>query len=379
MLSESEIETVRARVDLRALAIDLGAVFRGRARYGRCPICGGGPSAVRFEILREGRSWVCAVCCDGGDAINLVMKVKGVGFRDAVAALGGPTVLSESERARLDAKIAADRQKRAAEADAYRQRERRRLHALWIAAAPLSGTPVETYLRARGISWRLDDLTLRFATLPFFHGESVDERGRKSPRVIHSGAVMLAAIVGADGRFAGLHQTWIDVARPGCKAEIFDPDDGEQLGAKKMRGHKLGGYIRLTRGDDVTRLVSGEGIETTLSVREALREGFCYRAAGDLGNLSGKAMATLAHPTLKTPLGRAQRVPGPDPDLDSEAMIVPVETRELVLVKDGDSDPFMTDLAITRAGRRHARRGLVIREMAPPPGLDFNNVLRGVA
>ena len=378
MLDGADIETVRQRVDLRALAVDLGAVFRGRARYGRCPICGGGPFAARFEILTDLRTWVCAVCCDGGDAIKLVMRVKGCGFREAVTSLGGPLMLSDAERAKMQAMTDKDNAERDAVRDAYRQKERRELYRVWRAAAPVVGTPVELYLRARGICRQLADLDLRCAERVYFHGDGIDERGRTVPREVFRGPVMLAAFVGADGRFAGLHQTWIDPARPGRKATIVNPDGGT-LNAKKMRGHKLGGFIRLTRDIDLRRLVIGEGVETVLSIREALHEDFAYRAAGDLGNLAGKAMSGVPHPTLKTPLGRAQRVGGADPDFDSEATSAPPETCELVLVRDGDSDPYMTDLAMIRAARRHARSGLTIREMAPPPGLDFNDVLRGTA
>ena len=377
MLSPAEIATVNSRVDLRALAADLGAGFRGKSRVGRCPICGGGRSAQRFEIKRDGRSWACAVCNDGGDAIRLVMRVKGLDFRGAVEALGGPVKLSEAEREKLEAKLAVEQARWTREASIYRERERRRLYEIWRNAAPLVGTPVEPYLGGRGISWRLGELDLRFAVAPYFHGEEEDERGRKSPRRIYEGPAMLAAFVGPDGRFRGLHLTWIDAARPGEKAEIFDPDTGEALPAKKMRGHKLGGWLKLTKAGDWTRLCCGEGIETTLSMREAHYDRFGYRAAGDLGNLAGKAEATVAHPFLKTPSGRAQRVPGDAPVADSECMPIPSETRELVLLKDGDSDPFTTDLAMTRAARRRARPGLVIRQMSPPAGLDWNDVLRG--
>ncbi len=379
MLSPSEIAAVCDRVDLRQLAVDLGASFRGKARYGRCPICGGGKSAARFEIKPDGRAWVCAVCEDGGDAIKLVMRVKGIKFREAVETLGGPVVLSESERAKLDAKIKAERAKRDEDADAYRERERRALYAVWRAAAPLIGSPAEAYLRGRGITWRLDELDLRCADRPYFEGLVSDERGHKVPRLIVTGPAMLAAFVGADGRFRGLHQTWIDTARPGVKADIFDPETGEALPAKKMRGHKAGGYLRLTRSGDLTRLYCGEGIETTLSVREHMRDGFAYRAAGDLGNVAGKAATRIAHPTLKTLAGRAQSVGTADPDFDSEAMPVPPETRELILLKDGDSDAFTTDLAMRRAGARHARRGLVIRCADPGAGRDFNDIARGAA
>ena len=66
---------------------------------------------------------------------------------------------------------------------------------------------------------------------------------------IHSGPAMCAAFIRADGTFGGLHLTWLeaDMASPPVKAEIVNPDDGEVMPAKKMRGSKTGAHIALTR------------------------------------------------------------------------------------------------------------------------------------
>ena len=112
------------------------------------------------------------------------------------------------------------------------------------------------------------------------------------------------------------------------------PAEGEVLNSKKMRGSKAGAYIaialteetcrRLAAGESgeaalpqetPRRLVIGEGIETVLAVWTAHHAAgrpigdMAFWAAGDLGNLAGRAVRTIPHPTLKRPNGRAQTVP----------------------------------------------------------------------
>jgi hypothetical protein len=67
-----------------------------------------------------------------------------------------------------------------------------------------------------------------------------------------------------------------------------------------------------------------------------------FWAAGDLGNLAGRAIETVAHPTAKRPDGKPQRVPGPWPDPDDPGLSIPDEVTELILLGDGDSEPVLT-------------------------------------
>ena len=381
MLSDAEIVDLRGRVSLEALAGELGVHLRRRAGrlVGPCPLCGGGKRNERFEIKRAGSAdevFVCAVCNEGGDVIRLAQRAFSLDFRAAVERLGGARALSREEVERIRLKAEAAATKREAEAARYREGERQRCLAIWRGSKPAAGSPVEDYLRARAIH---DIATMRVRFSPeqgFFDGEIVDETGRKGPRLIHRGPAMLAPILDAAAAFCGVHITWIDPARPGKKAAIFDPDTGEALPAKKMRGHKAGGYLDVFRGGDPARAYVGEGIESVASVREARKDGALYRVAGDLGNLAGRAVATLPHPVLKDRAGRPRRVPGPQPDLESEACPIPRECRDLVLLKDGDSDPFLTDLAMQRAAARHALRGRIIRVADPGEGVDFNDLAR---
>jgi hypothetical protein len=203
---------------------------------------------------------------------------------------------------------------------------------------------------------------------------------------------MVAAIQRPDGTFGGVHMTWIDPDQPGRKAAIIDPETGEVLPAKKTRGSIKGGAIRLAGPPDATRMVVGEGIETTLTVMLAERErgeGAVFARTGwwagvSLGNIGGSAATRIPHPTAtrtdKAGRVRSVLVPGPDPAMDDPAAFVPPDTvRELVLLGDGDSDRVTTEACLTRGARRAMRRvpGLVAAIRWAPAGADFNDLLKG--
>ena len=382
--SEAQIDDIKARADLPKLAGELGAVLRrhGKNLMGSCPLCGGGKTATRFEI--KGQAWVCAACCEGGDALALVQKVKGLDFRGAVEFLGGAMTVSPEEEARLAAKRRAEQEKRDKAAAWYRQCEIDRALKLWKHAENFSRDEVEGYLRARGCALPATADVRGARAVPYFHGEVLDEAGRKSPRVLFRGPAMLCAVRDNAGAFTAVHVTYLNASCSG-KAKAVDPETGAALPAKKIRGSKAGGHIVLRGHATPRRLFIGEGVETVLSVATALlREGRlrpfdAFWASVDLGNLGGKALASVTHPYLKSPAGRAQKVPGPDPDFEAPGIVIPDSVEELVLLGDGDSDPFTTEQAMRRGARRYARPGLSIRTVMAPKGLDFNNVLMGAS
>lgn len=384
MLSAAEIADLRERNPIERLAAEMGVTLRRRAgRYvGPCPLCGGDAKSERFEIKRAGspdEAFVCAACEEGGDAIRLVQLFHKCEFRDAVERLGGAAAVDPAEAARREIELAQQRARREAEAAIYREKERLRCLAIWRASQPALGSPVAAYLKARAIH-DVAGMRVRFSPeQAYFDGEVLDERGRRSPRLIYRGPAMLAPILSAAGRFIGLHITWIDSARPGQKAALLDPVTGDELPAKKMRGHKAGGFLDVFPGGDSARVYLGEGIESVASAREARRDGAVYRVAGDLGNLAGRALDREPHPTKTDKAGRPRRVPGATPDFDSEACPIPDACRDLVLLKDGDSDAFLTDLALQRAALRHRRAGRRIAIADPGAGVDFNDLARGAA
>ena len=392
-LSEAQIADLKDRVDLAALAQDFGARLRrsGAKWVGSCPVCGGGARATRFEIKGEG--WVCAVCEDGGDAIRLVRQVSGCDFASAIERLGGPRVLDQEEERKLQAQREARARKEKAEADAYRERERLACLRIWERGRAPSPQRLGRYWGARGLLLPGTALIREADDVAFFHGEEIDERGRKQPRLLYRGPAQLAAFLDNENRFVGLHLTHLKPDWSG-KAEIVDPDTGEVLPAKKMRGSKKGSHIVLRqppfaaieaarRDGQPIRLFMGEGIETVAQVGTSLKRAGrlhpldMFWASGDLGNLGGASLGTIAHPELKTPKGRSQRVPSAEPDLDAPAIRIPAEVTHLCLLGDGDSEPFLTRTTLERGRNRHARPGLAIAIALAPAGEDFNSMTRG--
>jgi hypothetical protein len=390
------VEEARAAKVL-PLAQALGAQLRGGAveKVGPCPRCGG---RDRFGVNLRKNVFYCRQGQAGGDAIALAAYMHGLdlgsaeGFERACEIVTGRPRpggggLSESDRAELARRReAAAAEARAREAQRakteswYRERAQRRAAAEWRAAQSARGTPAEAYLLKRGLTLPAA-ARLRYAPeLPYFVGE----RGRP----LFKGPAMVAAITTGAGDLIGLHRTWIDLDAPSGKRTIADPTTGEILPAKKVLGSKSGGRIVLAAPEGPpTRLFVGEGIETVLSVREALiaagsalLEGAMFWSSVDLGNLAGKATARVRHPTLTTTdkAGRVRpvQVAGPEPDMGAPALTIPESVRELVMLQDGDSEPFMTRNAMLRAARRYRRPGLVIRCAAAPEGGDFNDLWR---
>jgi hypothetical protein len=387
-LTEDQIAEIRSRNPVDHLpGVDVRKA--GSKLVGPCPVCGGGKRNERFEVVGEG--WVCAVCQDGGDVIKLVQLMHNLDFREAVDHLGGvPGLVDHAEAARRAEERARERAQRDAESASYREAERKRMWDLWTNpdARDWRGSEVEHYLVNRVGAPIPTDLRLRlrfFPELPFFDKQKGDAR-----RMLHRGPVMLAPMTDETGTFRGLHMTWLDASQPKGKAVIPDPDEpGEFLPAKKMRGSAAGSEIVLRPVPEPRRVIAAEGIENVLTALIALDATGAdladtkFTAAGSLGNLGGKAVATVRHPTLTKVdargVHRARMVPGPDPEPGARAMPLPECCEELILIRDGDSEPVLTAHALTRCARRSARPGRTIRLADPGDGLDINDLVKEVA
>ena len=389
MIGQDAIDDLKARHTIEDVA---GRYVRLRRSgvdklVGPCPICGGRVTSARFEVRLREQAWVCAVCPDGGDVIRLVQRVDGCDFRTAIERLGGAPDSDPEQVRRLQDEREAKRAKREAVEARYREQTRKRLWKLWQSTVAVAGTPVEAYLVGRGLD--LPPSTPGLRALPdaaYFHGEITTRAGRPVPLVLTRSWAMVAAFVRPDGKFGGLHLTHLDDGDPPGKLAPVDPETGEILPAKKMRGSKRCAHILVApAAGPPRRLVVGEGIETTLAVWTAHRQtgrrvdDAEWWAAGDLGNMAGRAAASVAHPTLKRPDGRPHRVPGPVPDLDGDGMMIPPTIDEIVLLGDGDSEPVLTRNAMVRAAARFRAPGRTIRCAFAPTGLDFNDLLRASA
>lgn len=390
----------------------------GSELVGPCPACGG---RDRFSINRAKNIFFCRKSGKGGDAIALVQYLDGADFLGAVEVVTGRPNPGGAGGQKFDAGLVERRKRDAAEAAAlrekeqvdFRDREIIRAHDIWMAAQGIAGSMAERYLRFRGVQPPKGAKLRCHDKLPYWHCLGT-RAGKQDWQVIHEGPAMVAAITGSGGRFQGAHCTWIDPgfalrASPGKpdivgsgKAEIFHPETGEQLASKKVRGSARAGNIYLGADIHVEReeqcegmmpgvrktLFIGEGIETVLSVREAMTQPimtqYIFWSSISLGNLGGRARESVIHPTLtrKDSKGRIKRlkVSGPLPDLNEAPVLTPPEwVHDIVILGDGDSDRFTTDCVLRRAAARWARDGRTIRAAWADDGSDFNSMLRSVA
>jgi hypothetical protein len=121
---------------------------------------------------------------------------------------------------------------------------------LFAIAQPIAGTPVETYLRNRGITALHETASLRFHPACYYRPEG----GGATRRL----PAMVAAVTDLAGRQTGAHRTWL-AANGSGKADVETP--------RRAMGDLLGHGVRFGVAQDV--LAAGEGIETVLSARSA--------------------------------------------------------------------------------------------------------------
>lgn len=376
---EQWIAEAKAR-DILEAAHKLNAAIKrqGSEHVGHCP-AGCTSNGDGFNVNPRKQRFICRPSQAAGTVIDMVMHVLGLEFMEACEWLNGapPPGRKASDAAANAAPPAPYDGKADQEAqDAYRATEIKKAQAIFAGGADPAGTLVEYYLAARGFTFS-SGWPLKFsAEQPYWHNGDVLWRG----------PAMLAAVTNGQGVLTACHITWLDADDVGKKITLPDPDKrAELLPAKKLRGSKRKGAIRLVTPKDPTRLIMGEGIETTLSPYEAMRAGFqvactAFWAGIDLGHIGGKAARTIAHPSLTTDKGNPRRVggPWPEPQLDRD-LEIPDTITELVLLGDGDSDRFSTEMTLRRAAARFDRPGRIIRPAWAPSGFDFNDVLLGEA
>lgn len=360
----------------------------GAELTGPCPVCGG---TDRFSVNTRKNVFHCRKGGAGGDAIALVQYLDACDFLAAVELLAGPREWRSAEPARAPAD---DREARDRDNE-YRKREIARAREIWDGARDRA--VAEAYLRWRGLGLPAGAKVRGGQAVPYYARVGEPPKFRR----IFAGPAMVAAIADDAGRFIGAHVTWIDpriliegfAGRSSGKAEIANPDTGEIEPAKKVRGAARAGHIHLGGPAHPARLVVGEGIETTLSVAaamiaddgEGLLEACAFWAAVSLGNLGGRALASVRHPELTRTdrIGRVRPVlvPGPYPldDPAHPALMPPASATDVLTLADGDSDRFTAEMHHARAAARWAAPGRTVRTAWAPEGQDFNDVLRGAA
>lgn len=306
-----------------------------------------------------------------------------------------------------------DAQKRWRANDWHRQRALQQARDMWNQATPFARSPLAQYFAHRGVTHIPPGCALRWHNSLDLFGAKPDG-GRRVP--LHSGPAMLAPIVDRQGAFIGVQRTWLSWDGQGFTTEngklaLTDPVTGDKVDAKKVMGGQRNGLILLgghARDEeerlsfrDARVLVLGEGRETVLSVYSEFRRkqrplaGWFFADSVNLGNLGGASIGTVTHPTRvkRSAAGRETpaRVPGPEPDMGAPGLWIPPHVETLLLLKDGDSDPFDTEQALERGARRFRRdrKRLIAAGEARLPlnvliadaaaGMDFNDMVRRAA
>ena len=124
-------------------------------------------------------------------------------------------------------------------------------HRLWRMTQPITGSVAEAYLRKRGITDLRGTANLRFHPNCYWRPEG-DGPTETWP-------AMIAAVTDLNGKVTGAHRTWL--ARDGSAKAPIDPP-------RKAMGDLLGNAVRFGEAQDV--MAAGEGIETILSLRQAM-------------------------------------------------------------------------------------------------------------
>lgn len=192
-----------------------------------------------FTVVDAHERAYCFGCGWQGDVFRFVMDMQRCSFREAfrIVSSGDLPQWTPIERAKAQAE---DRLERLADEELARR---------WFKeAVPISGTPGETYLRARGISLSPPD-TVRFSHVPSWRNPETGEWGRKRPAIICGAQDVSGAVVGIQ-RIFFVHDS-PSLGKADCK-----------LSFGSVRGHAL----RL--GPVEETIVLAEGPEDGLSIAQ---------------------------------------------------------------------------------------------------------------
>lgn len=256
--------------------------------------------------------WTDAQSGEHGDLLDLIRESQGlVDFGDVAAEARRFLSLPHPEPG------APPRQSRAPAPSGSSEAARR----LWRMTRPLIGSVAEAYLRGRGIADLRQTTNLRFHPNCYWRPEG-DGPTETWP-------AMIAAVTDLDGKITGAHRTWL--VRNGSGKAPVDP-------SRKAMGDLLGHAVRFGDAQDV--MAAGEGIETILSLRQAL-PGMPMVAALSAGHLA--------------------------------AVLFPPHLRRLYIVRDNDP---AGDSARDRLVDRAHEAGIEAITLSPMLG-DFNDDLTG--
>lgn len=204
---------------------------------------------VRLTGPREGRGsvgkWSDAASGEHGDLLDIIAASCGhLAFSD--------TLLEARRFLSLPLEVGhpPDRTRRTRTNAGTPEAARR----LWARSLPVGGSPAAAYLAGRGIADISDSRWLRFHPRCFYRPGADD-----ASDVCTAWPALIAAVTDDDGAITGVHRTWLHPDMTG-KAPVATP--------RRAMGHLLGHGVRF--GKERPVMAAGEGIETMLSLRQAM-------------------------------------------------------------------------------------------------------------
>ncbi|MET3613531.1 hypothetical protein ABID16_001860 [Rhizobium aquaticum] len=206
------------------------------------------PGRSMFVRLKEtvkgpAGKWTDAATGEHGDLLDVIRESCGlIDFADVIGEARSFLSLPRPEPA------PAPKERPGKPAPSGSAEAARRLFAM---SKPISGTPVETYFRTRGITALHGTGNLRFHPRCYYRP---DDHGP-----LETWPAMIAAVTDLNGRITGAHRTWLA------------PDGTDKAPVETQRkamGDLLGHAVRFGVPGDV--MAAGEGIESVLSVSQAI-------------------------------------------------------------------------------------------------------------
>ncbi|WP_347271346.1 DUF7146 domain-containing protein [Rhizorhabdus histidinilytica] len=200
---------------------------------------------VRLKATSKGPAgkWTDAATGEHGDLLDVIRESCGlIDFADVVEEARRFLSLPRPEPA------PATNKRPGTPAPSGSAEAARRLFAM---SHPIGGTPVETYLRHRGITALHGTGSLRFHPRCYYRP---DDHGPTE-----TWPAMIAAVTDLEGKITGAHRTWLA------------PDGSDKAPIETQRkamGDLLGAAVRFGIADEV--MAAGEGIESVLSARQAI-------------------------------------------------------------------------------------------------------------
>jgi hypothetical protein len=285
------------------------------------------------KAARAGRDWLCLCPVHGGASLSLadarngtvlVYCFGGCESREVWRELRDRGLIGDGGDRRSPERIEEQRQREAAAEKAEQERIRRRIEqarARYRHGEDAVGTPVETYLRSRGI-------TIAVPGVLRWQRHCPHRNGNYYP-------AMVAPIVNVAGEQVSIHKTFL---RPDGSGKADLPKDEQ----REVYGPMKGGAVRLASPRAGSALLVGEGLESVLGAMQMF--GLPGWAALNAGGI--------------------------------EALEIPEDVREIAIAADHDANGAGQRSALVAHGR-WAGEGRRIKILMPPAaGTDFNDVLR---